>query len=298
MKKDSLIIVLGMLLVSFLILDAFIDAPLNRTAEPVQSFPTVQNAVGMSDPAATEAAAFSHTEANRATEPAASIRQPAGSASAPAAQLPAVSVTEPSNPTVPETLSGGEENYFDDVLFIGDSLTVGLRDNARLGNADYFCVVGMGVFSLSNATASDRSFSEQSLLSLLSSRSYGKIYFSLGINDAGYSLGAFRGQYAQWLETIRALQPDATVIVSCLLPVGREQSASADHYSLSHLARMNEAIASFADNETVFCLDPGTVLADEDGYLPNAYSGDGLHLYPQYYELWAKFIRDNPAAVS
>ena len=48
----------------------------------------------------------------------------------PVIELPSVPVTEP--PYFEIT-----ESWFDDVLFIGDSRTVGLRDYARLGKADY-----------------------------------------------------------------------------------------------------------------------------------------------------------------
>ena len=99
--------------------------------------------------------------------------------------LPRDQVAEDPNelPTLPKPdgpVYGEDESYFDDVLFIGDSRTVGLRDMARLGQADYFCNVGMTVYTMFREGSTDRNYSYQRLETLLTEKTYGKIYLCLG----------------------------------------------------------------------------------------------------------------------
>lgn len=199
----------------------------------------------------------------------------------------------PTMPTPQAPVYGGDESYFDDALFIGDSRTVGLRDMARLGNADYFCNVGMTVYSMFRKGAADKNYSYRTLESLLSEKTYGKIYLCLGINEAGYDLDSLRGKFSDAIETIRALQPDAIVIVHSVITVSRGKAASSISFRIDRLAKINAMLQEFADEKQIFYIDANEALADEEGYLPDDYSADGCHLYGRYYGIWAKYICDN-----
>lgn len=202
----------------------------------------------------------------------------------------------PETPTMPEPdapVYGEDESYFDDALFIGDSRTVGLRDMARLGNADYFCNVGMNVYSMFREGSSDKHYSYQRLESLLSAKTYGKIYICLGINEAGYSIDSLRDKFSEAITRIQTLQPDAIIIINSVMTVSRSKAASSYAFRIERLAEINAMLQEFADERRVFYIDVNEVLADEEGYLPSSYSADGCHLYGKYYDVWAKFICDN-----
>ena len=126
-------------------------------------------------------------------------------------------VTEPRESTDPAPTEANfneiTEEWFDDALFIGDSRTVGLRDYARLGKADYFCNVGMSVFGVLEARESDKNFKETDLVGLLRQKKYNKIYISLGLNDSGAPLDLLMDAYHTLLRTVREEQPQAVVIL-------------------------------------------------------------------------------------
>ena len=202
----------------------------------------------------------------------------------------------PEAPTVPPPeppVYGEDESYFDDALFIGDSRTVGLRDMARLGKADYFCNVGMNVYTMFQEGSSDKHYSYQRLESLLTEKTYSKIYICLGINEAGFGIDSLRNKFGDAISRIQDLQPDAIIILNSVMTVSRGKAASSYAFRIERLADINAMLQEFVDNRKVFYIDVNEVLADEEGYLPNDYSADGCHLYGKYYDVWAKFICDN-----
>ena len=234
------------------------------------------------------------------TVPAATETTASNETSVPPTTAPVNETTVPET-TVPETtlpprklpVYGEDESFFDDVLFIGDSRLCGLRDYARLGQADYFCDVGMTIFNLWDRTTSDKDFGSCDLATLLAQKHYNKIYIALGINECGYPTGSIESEYQSLIQRLQDAQPDAIVISQSIMTVGRDFAASADYFSISHLAELNEMFASFADGKKVFYLDVNEAVADSEGYLPEEMSSDGCHLYAVENAVWAKWLCDS-----
>ena len=185
-----------------------------------------------------------------------------------------------------------EEDYFDTALFIGDSRTEGMKLYGRLGAADYFASAGMSVFNLFEKRLSDLHFAEQDLYTLLAAREYETIYLSLGINEAGYPAASLEARFAFVVEELRRLQPEARLILLLNLSVTREKAAGNESLSLASINALNALIASHADNETIFVIDPNVFFAGEDGYLRGAITGDGVHPYAREYRNLAIWLKD------
>ena len=176
------------------------------------------------------------------------------------------------------------EDWFDDALFIGDSRTDGLRLYSRVGGADYFCSTGL-------KKCSDQNFSSQTLESLLDSRTYGKIFIGLGINECGSDHDSIMAAYAKLLRTVREKQPGAVVILEAIMTTSHSKEAENICYGPANLNKINRRIAALADGSRVFYIDVNELFADSEGYLPESFSGDGCHLSARYYPLWVSWIR-------
>ena len=185
------------------------------------------------------------------------------------------------------------ESWFDDALFVGDSRTVGLRDYARLGKADYFCSVGMTVFDATTQRLSDQNFAETDLRSLLQSKRYNKIYVSLGLNEAGEPYQLIIEAYNELIKMIRKEQPHAVIILQGLITVGREKAASKWYFSVENIQNINAGIRDFANGTTIHYIDANEHFADEEGSMPEGRTFDGCHFYIAGYEEWAQWILDN-----
>lgn len=197
-------------------------------------------------------------------------------------------LTEP-QPTDPYA-GAVPDSWYENVLFIGDSRTVGLREYARSGNADYFCTVGMSVFNYESSTASDTNFEDQTLESLLGSKTYDKIFLSLGINECGYPTSNLMSAYADMVDMIRQLQPDAKIILQGIMVVSRSYANGQSYFTPEHIDGINDQIEAMADGSSIFYIDVNDSFADTDGYLNPSVSADGCHLYAANYADWAKLI--------
>ena len=191
------------------------------------------------------------------------------------------------------TFGAVEDSYFDDALFIGDSRTVGLSQYGRLGQADYFADVGLTVFNLWDKALSDTNFERQTLETLLSGRTYGKIYLMLGINELGYPMDSLLSQYQSTMSAIRKLQPQADLLLCANLHVTRTASAGTSWLTMENLCRLDAEIEAMADGEHSFYLDVNPVFCDAEGYLQDDMTGDGVHPYAAGYTLWADWLREH-----
>jgi hypothetical protein len=178
------------------------------------------------------------------------------------------------------------------MLFIGDSRVVGLRDYARSGNAEYFCDVGMTFFKVNSGhRCADKNFSSQTLESLLSSRTYKKIYIAFGINEAGYYMSSFTSAFDKMLSMIRRLQPDAIIILQSIMPVTEKYASPPfDCFKPDALAEKSAVFASYADGKQVFYVDLSPYFGDSKGYLYTNITGDGCHPTGKYYRAWSNWI--------
>lgn len=184
-----------------------------------------------------------------------------------------------------------EETYFDDVLFIGDSRTLGLAEYARLGEADYFSSSGMTVFDVLIVEVADARFKKMNLVSLLEKKDYKTIYIMLGINEIGYPNESIGKKYKEVLDNILELQPDAKVILEANLHVTKERAKQNKNFQPKSIEKLNKIIKEFADNETIFYQDSNDIFVDRDGYLKDDVSSDGIHPYAAGYRKWSKWFR-------
>ena len=185
-----------------------------------------------------------------------------------------------------------DEDWFDDVLFIGDSRTVGLRDYARLGDADYFCKVSMSLFNVLEWETSDEDFKSATLDEVLQSHTYGKIYIHLGLNEVGQNKEEILIQYRKLLDLIQIHQPEARIILQAMMSVTKEK-AKTEYFSLENIQTVNSMIRSLAEEEGFIFEDVNCWIADEDGYMYKEMTFDGCHLYGKGYLEWSQWIWDS-----
>lgn len=185
---------------------------------------------------------------------------------------------------------GEDESFFDDALFIGDSRMVSSAYYARLGKADYFTDVGMNVFQMFSVTASDDNFDATDLTTLLQNRTYKKIFIMLGINECGYPMSSLLSAYQEDIDTLKRLQPDATIYLLKVYGVSRSVSEGASYFSPQRLQEVNDGIAGLADGKKVHCLDASHLYCDDEGYMKEEYTSDGIHPYAKDAALFAQWL--------
>lgn len=183
-----------------------------------------------------------------------------------------------------------EPSYFDDALFIGDSRTVGIQLYGVIKGADYFCNTGMSIYSLRKAQIAIEGLGEIGISDLLKSKSYNKVYVMLGINELGYSFNKTLNKFGELIEEIRTTQPNAVIYIQANLHVTKARSDKDEYVNNANLDRYNKAISAYADNKTIFYIDPNEYFDDAEGNLSTEYCSDASHMRSKYYKEWSKWI--------
>lgn len=205
--------------------------------------------------------------------------------------------TEPTETDPPETepvYTAVDESWFDDALFIGDSRTFGLKGMGRLGQADYFCAGSLTVFSVMTSYLSDRNFYSTKLEGLLQSKTYGKIYIHLGLNELNGGVDMVMEGYMELVDMIIEYQPDAVIIIQACMTM-KEWMGQKPEFAIEKFRDLNQRLKELAESDPVrfrFC-DTNAWAAGEDGYIREEIACDGCHLYGMYYTEWAQFILED-----
>ena len=181
-----------------------------------------------------------------------------------------------------------DESYFDDALFIGDSRTVGLRDYTDLSeHADFYCETSLTIYKVMEENFKGLGTIEEAL----GAKDYGKIYIMVGINELGRGTTEdFMAKYTEVVDRLHELEPEAKTIIQGIMRVSGEKSESDAIFNNSNINARNRAIATLADNETIFYIDVNEVVCDEEGNLNGDYTFDQIHLLGVYDDLWKQFL--------
>ena len=187
------------------------------------------------------------------------------------------------------------ESYFDDALFIGDSRTVGLDEYGGFQESTtFFAKTSLTIYDLFEEPEKFAQLADGTKATLeeaLTERKFGKIYIMLGINELGRgTTESFFNVYADAVNRIRMLQPDAVIFIQGIMRVGEEKNNTDAIFNNTNINGRNQAISLMADNQTIFYLQVNDVVCDENGNLISDYTFDQIHLKAKYYQLWKDYL--------
>ena len=199
--------------------------------------------------------------------------------------------TEP----VPRNFITVDDDYFRDALFIGDSRMLGLSEYCEPldTRADFYVKKALTIYNILDGKPI-RSFdgTSKSLWEVLEENQYAKIYIMVGINEIGVGNSEyFKDAYSQVVDRIREAEPHAIIFINSIMHVSKAKSDNDGLYNNSNINARNDAIASLADNISVFYLNVNEAVDDENGALRAELTFDDIHLRGSSYEPWYEYLR-------
>lgn len=184
-----------------------------------------------------------------------------------------------------------QDTYFNDVVFLGDSRTDGLRLYSGIKNGTFLCSTGAtveSVFTKSVETAAGT----MPLLDALAMMDCGKVYIMLGINELGWNgTETFRAQSTELIQRIRADHPDAEIVIQSILPVSAQKDEEGRYVNNGRIDEYNQVWLELAEELDVAYLNVAEGVAGEDGLLPADLCYDGVHLNKAGCRLWLDYLR-------
>ncbi|MCL2321204.1 MAG: GDSL-type esterase/lipase family protein [Oscillospiraceae bacterium] len=209
-------------------------------------------------------------------------------------------IVESASPVSPE--------YFDDVVFVGDSISEGLRKYVAyeketsgidyFGNAKYLTAVNFGIYNalIGNSLPVYKG-QKKPIEDNIAQMDVKKVYILLGMNDLYIDTDTFIKNYQELINRILAKKPGLDIIIQSITPITRLEESKTLNGEPSCLNRANvgaanKALKKMAEENNYYFLNVRSVLTDAEGYLPNNYSVDGTcHMVPKAFDIWIHYLQ-------
>ena len=195
------------------------------------------------------------------------------------------------SPVVPESQQVSEK-WFDDAVILGDSRSQGLILYNSLSNCTSLAVKSLSLTNYTKKEATLPGLGTDTVANLIPQVGGKRFYLVFGMNDMGLSAETFGQYFGRLVDLIQKSHPDADIYAQAVLPVTelKEQSGAANGFSLAHVKEFNEALMQVCIDKQIWYLDIPETLVDENGYLLDDASWDGVHLNASYCRDWLQYL--------
>jgi len=194
---------------------------------------------------------------------------------------------------VPEMPERVKSEYFDDAVFIGDSITTGISLYDVMSNAEVYASTGVGISNVLTKEIATVDGANMTIPAALEKTTPGKIYILLGANSLAGNLDDVANEYSRILDRIIAASPESIVYVQSVFPINEEIYGRKYNGSITNetIRTFNEKLMSICGEKSIYYLDLYSLFADENGELSNEVTADGLHIFSAKYLDWFDYLK-------
>ncbi len=198
--------------------------------------------------------------------------------------------------TAPPEVFEGTAHYFDDAVFVGDSVSLMLSyyaaDTGLLGDAQFLVRGSYSVAHALNGTMLMTYRGQQlSLPDAIAATGAKKVFFMLGMNDIGLNgIDATMESWETLLWAVKKVCPEVEIVIQSMTPVytggekGKLNNPNVDAY--------NARLQAFAEEAGYGYLDVASFMKDATGGLAERYCSDQyVHLTTEGAATWVKVLK-------
>ncbi len=193
--------------------------------------------------------------------------------------------------TVEDTIVATETDVYDDEffendLFIGDSIATGLFNYGYFKSDQVFAKVG-----LNPESALTDSIADETVIEKAERLKPKRIYIMLGSNGLAYMGNTYMTQQMKLLvEALQEASPDSYIYILSIPPVTKEHESEGQE-TMVMVNGYNKLLKDLADEIGVVYLDLCSELEDTTGYFSEKYAeADGMHFLGTAYKKMLSFI--------
>lgn len=208
--------------------------------------------------------------------------------------------TEPPVPVMVNPVPESESldfTYFDNCVFVGDSITEGLSGYQFLQPENVLAGKGMNIDKIETAAVTTTA-GEVTILDALKTANFQTVYIMLGSNGIAWlSNEKMIEEYSGFIDQIEAELPDAEIYILSIPPVSVEKETTTEgSIQNSAIDSYNSALLNMANTKEVHFVDINTALKGNDGKLPSDRAGkDGMHFKKDTYQIMLDYILKHTA---
>ena len=268
--------------------------------------PVSSSGLDQSEPTTSTSEPASSPDPSQA-EPTASASPPASGVPEEPSRTPAGSGTTINEESLLAACDSADWSWFDDAVFIGDSVSFGLQnyviaqrknDPGFFGGAQFLTSLSLGsgnaLWEVSDQSVHPTYRGEKMRLEqsvpLTGAK---KVYMMLGINDiAVYGIDGAVKNYGKLMDLILENAPYVEFYIQSATPICR--SGEVGSLTNENLVRYNAALEQLCQERSIHFVDVAQALRDANGYLPREYCSDpddmGIHVTGLACQVWLGYL--------
>lgn len=195
---------------------------------------------------------------------------------------------------VPEQAVPVDDSYFSDATFIGDSRMEGFRINSGITEGTFLTGVGMDTTNIFQTPFISSPSGNILVFQALYGTDCEKFYVLLGTNELGtYDWNEFKENYRIVLGELKKLSPNALIYVMSVPYVEEDKVTTGDYINNENVDTMNRVILELCEENGYHFLNINEVLSNGNHSLIEGATSDGVHMYPQYCEIWLNYLKNH-----
>ena len=195
-------------------------------------------------------------------------------------------------------------SYFDDVVFIGDSVSQTLEfysaATGALGGAKFLCA---GSLSATNALFPVTDISmhpywqgEKMLVEDgVAATGASKVYIMLGINSMANGVDSATSDLVRLIDKILTKAPGVQIIIQSVTPMSETSTIISDRLNNDVIDQYNARMLSICEERGWYFINVAEVMRDEDGWLVSRYCSDnynmGIHFSFEAAAVWVEYLQ-------
>jgi lysophospholipase L1-like esterase len=181
--------------------------------------------------------------------------------------------------------------YFQDAVFVGDSITQGIAQYKIYKGPQIITDNALSAYSAFNKTITVNG-AKVLVSDAVATLKPKKIFVLMGINDIIWTTSSktFTNSYAKLIEQLKIKCPNATIYVQSVFPVTSNEEGRKPTLANGNIDTFNTALQAMCTTEAVKYLDVASIIKGSDGKLSTDDSTDGINIKPSIYYKWLNFI--------
>ena len=198
---------------------------------------------------------------------------------------------EPPAYQVPET-DMVEDTYFANAVFLGNSRTEGFKLYSGLKQGTFVYGTGATVDTIFKKSTWVVDGTAMPMLDAVKTMGPDQIYTMFGTNELGWVRpDLFKEHYGKVIDRLQEDHPEAQIILQSILPVTKTQEEKHSYVNNERITLFNGLIRELAEEQGCWYLDVQAAVVDEDGFLREDCSYDGVHLNRTGCAHWHDYLK-------
>ena len=195
----------------------------------------------------------------------------------------------------PPTYEAVDSSFFDDAVFVGDSISVKMSYSAgeRLGNAQFLVITSYGLHNAVNDLMSVpyRGRNYANIEQAVAATGAKKVFIMLGVNDIGrFKLEQNMENWRILVELIRSECPDVQIYIQSMFPIW--SGAQTTKLNNEKVYAYNFALKFFAEQYECGYIDVYPYLQNGLGGMAAEYCSDKyVHITEKGVDVWVSVLR-------